>query len=260
MGNIVTGFVRLIPKSGSFNYLPIGDMVTRLCTWYGGLTYHVPVFVRQNEFTLTTDIQFGAKWSIMTGVDAVWALHGSLLNALWWRAHDEGSDHDVIGSIDHTNPDQEPSETEDRLCRYQYDALQITWRTPPEDDLGLAWRREGAVWSLQTGGSYRADNSRCRLGLDTDYWRTMPTTTSLARSSGDKTLSWSNDELIPPPGLLPLCQQYAESIRFLWKGRAVRVHARVVDDIGERWDTFNLDDWDNCADPQWLAANHAGES
>src|SRR5260221_14582850 len=103
MANIATGFVRLFPKNRS--YLLVGDILTLLCGWTGN-SYHVPIVVRQDEFSLVTDFQFGDKWRAIHGNRDIWKKYQSMLEALWWRDFDDGGDHDLIGWIDATGKSQ----------------------------------------------------------------------------------------------------------------------------------------------------------
>jgi hypothetical protein len=54
--------------------------------------------------------------------------------------------------------------------------------------------------------------------------------------------------------LEPLVLERATEVRFLWRGRPVRVYQRRPN----QWFSWCLDDWDNCVDPEWLAAANSG--
>jgi hypothetical protein len=62
-------------------------------------------------------------------------------------------------------------------------------------------------------------------------------------------LWWTLDDM---PAVLttlePAVLADAETVEFLWRGRATRVYQRR----GERWWRWCLDDWDNCMAAGWL--------
>ncbi len=257
MANIATGFVRLFPKHDPHPHLlPVGDILRLLCGWEGR-SYHVPVFVRQNEFSLVTDFQFGDKWAAYHGIEEVWEQYRSDLEAIWWRNYDSGGDHDSIGWIDEAGPSHTLPGHNPRWCCYGFDHLRITWqRGHAIFGVGMPWDKDAYVTSIAIRGSYRAGNDRCNLLLGDPDRSPMPTPTTLTRGYDTDQLTWDLDEFRPPfAQLLSICQTHAESVEFLWNQRLVRCQRSAIHGASGRryWQNYSLDDWDNCVDADWLA-------
>ncbi len=256
MANIATGFVRLFPKEN--HLLQVGDILSLLCNWHGD-SYHVPIFVRQNEFSLVTDIQFGDRWETAHGLDDVWNKHSEALKALWWRNFNDGGDHDNIGWIDDTGSSNGLPEHTPKWCRYGFDHMRITWKSDKlVDDFGLSWDKQDGTWNLEINGSYRAGNDRCNLLLRDQDIKPMPTLTTLTRGRRTDRLYWDNDEFTPRLSQLLLsCEEQADTIEFFWKQRLVRLQRSPQNTGSQRryWQDFCLDDWDNCVDDDWLVFN-----
>jgi hypothetical protein len=260
MANIATGFVRLIPKTNDFYDLPVGDILKLLLSSWEGKSYHVPIFVRQDEVTLVTDFQFGGKWGVTYEAKEVWYEYESVLEAIWLREYDAGGDHDRIMWLDHTDA----SYQQIKRCRYGFDSMRITWkinRVP--DDFGLQWTKSENAWSLAVQGSYFAGNDRCSLGLYDPGNTPMKTLTTLTRGRGiEDELVWVLDEFqLMPTDLISHVQDSTDIVEFFWKGRLVRIQKREATirypslQSKPGWHEYCLDDWDNCVDSDWLAFN-----
>lgn len=259
MANIATGFVRLIPTPQS-QYLPVGDILNLLCSGWRARSYHVPIFVRQNEITLVTDIQLGGRWSVTPQTYKVWMKYRSVLESIWIREFDSGADHDTMVHINHDNYFFYEYKDNFRLCRYGFDHIKITWK--PDFipfEINSHWIKDGDVWSIAMKGSYLAGNDRCLLLLSDAEVTSMKTLTSLTPGRNLERLSWpwDFDELQPlPTEVFSHIENNAVSVEFYWKQRLVRLRRRegkIRSSWQVGWRQYCLDDWDNCVDKDWLA-------
>ncbi len=251
MANIGTGFIRLIPKLPIREYLKVGEILNQLLTW-DGMSYHVPVFVRQHETTFVTDIQLGGKYSGTGGVQDVWDEYAELLDAIWWCNFNDGGDHDIIGWITAKEDSLRRPNHGAIRSRYGFDRLEITWKPGGVqlDTADYAWEKSLDSWTLRITGSYYAGNDRCSLLMDIDP--VMPTQTTATRGLESDISYWHLDEFEPSDiqDILNAYNADAARIAFYWRDRCVQLKER---DHHTKWRTYHMDDWDNCVDPNWLA-------
>lgn len=251
MQNVVTTQVRLFLRH--HGDVPPIDVYMPLLYNSGRGSYHVPVHVRQNFIDPYIDIQFGAA-NYPDGVMQLWNDCKDYFDAIWVRYYAEDQDHDVMFSID------DNGKTDDRLCRYGFDHVRVTWLptdVPPPSTVfgtGLGWKTKDNLWGLNTRGSYLAANFRGELCHDEPKLRPgvgTSTTSSCLMAGG---LNWRYYD-IRPTQLSDFIEQYHDNLRkveFYWKRRLVRADVIHPDEPRWGWSFFSLDDWDNCLDPDYL--------
>jgi len=242
VANIATVATLAVVRPGVPRGRVTGRGLLRVMTRYFGQSYCVSPWRFDDYPRRCIYTQHGEKWSA-TGVDAAWQRYGTFLGAIWVRWYDEGGDHDRLFRYGAGGYDKSD------WCRYAFDTVRLTGETAPPEDGGLRWRPVvPGVWEERSGGTYLAGNDRCDLLLDHP---THPSRTTPVRGhmQGRETLYWKTDM---PPAVAqpePFVLSRATGVEFLWRGRATRVYRRR----GDRWWAWCLDDWDNCADPGWLA-------
>ena len=247
MANIATVAVAAVVKPD----VPRGRVTVRglirAMTHYSGSTYHVPVWGFDDYPRRCLYTQHGEKWS-PTGVDLAWRRYGEFLDSMWVRWYDDGGDHDELFRFE---GDYGPN----AWCRYAFDSVRVLAATGMEPGaLGPGWHEvRPGVWESAVGGTYLAGNDRCNLLLGDPVLpgRTTPVCGRMCARGG---LHWSATELSPAVAeLAPALTPLAEGVELLWRRRPVQIYRRR----GERWWSWNLDDWDNCFDTGWLAARPA---
>lgn len=238
MANIATVQVAAYLRPGASRRSVPGNALLRRLTQYYGISYHVPTWRFDDYPRGVIYVQYGEKWS-PTSVSDAWDGFDEHLDAMWVRWYDDGGDHDRIfiftGDFG-----------ESRLCRYGFDSVRLHATEPP----GAGWRfvRPG-VWEADLSGTYLAGNDRCNLLAELPRMSSCTTPVRGHGLSGPWEL-YPSDEFPPAAhDLAPLVNAIAEGLEFCWHRRPARVYQKR----GGWWWQWNLDDWDNCRDPVWLA-------
>ncbi|MFE9323528.1 hypothetical protein ACIHDR_45515 [Nocardia sp. NPDC052278] len=254
MANIATVFVR-VESAPDAPLWTADDFFRYLLHPHLG-TYYVPLWHRVGDGVF--DLQYGAKWTGGFAIDQIWAVHGDRLRSVWVRYYDDGGDFDVIGHRTAAMAD----ESEFRVCDYWYDGIRLVWRSGWEPDPAQfpKWSATPSGWWYATGERRRrAANERNTLA---DIERPTPTTN--AWFWGTDVQGWHEhlrlfglpQDVLDGAAALALRLQ---RIELRWRGRTVEVVERTdddPDDDAKSWIRLSLDDWDTCADPQYL--NHFG--
>lgn len=248
MHTIATTQARIFLRPGS--QMPPTENWLPMLYSAGHDSYRVPVHVRQSDQSPIIDVQFGAA-NYPEGTQRLWDYHKRHIHAIWVRYH--ADDLDRIFWVTSRGKSQ------DRLCRYAFDHLRVTWRhgeSPPDylaKALGQGWRVHDNLWGLNTEGSYLSSNCRAafchmepllRPGIHTD-------TTSACLMPGG--LNWRYYKL-NPKSLAGFAETYdagIEKVEFYYDRRLVRVEAMHPEEPAWGWAFFASDDWDNCADPYY---------
>jgi hypothetical protein len=227
MANIATVFVRVQPIDDA---ITAQDVFDALMSPERG-TYHVPLWQREDDGFI--DVQYGARWSGVSAVSFLWDAFGDRLGSVWVRFYDDGGDFDVIGHRTLAMPDDAPW----RVCEYWYDAVRLTSRSGATEwrDLGERLRR--------------AANERDGLG---EIERDTPTTPASVWAHESCLDLWRSYGV--PDGIVDELLAREPDLRraeLCWRGRPVEVAERVGR-AQDRWVRWALDDWDTCADPDYL--------
>ncbi|WP_433219774.1 hypothetical protein ACQP00_16140 [Dactylosporangium sp. CS-047395] len=227
MANIATVFVRVQPVDGAE---VAAEEVLGLLMDPGRGSYHVPVWHRAG----VVDVQYGARWSGVSAVEQIWDGIGERLRSVWVRYLDSGADFDRIG---HRTAGLAGT-VDWRICEYWYDEVRLI----PAGG-GEPWRAEG-LWLR------RAENDRSVLG---DAQLDSPTTPASAYPWRDFLGQWRSygvaDTVLDAIGSTIDSLERAE----LWsRGRPVEVAQRVGPGPGRAWARWSLDDWDSCADAEYV--------
>ncbi|NEW38638.1 hypothetical protein GV794_16655 [Nocardia cyriacigeorgica] len=260
MANIASVFVRLSLRD-SADEMTEQEVLDELLGSHG--TYHVPVWSRRSDATI--DAQFGVKWGAAGLAERLWAAWSAHLSTVWVRWYDDGGDFDDIEHRPIARSTREHSKytyrggTWIRRCRYRYDGIRITWRheIPQAATLGgWLWRRDGSAVVADAAGDYLAGNPRCDLSDDPQL--ATPTTPTRGLFSFEGGLDhelyrWWREAGLPgslSDDDLSLILSCGDRLELLWKGRPVMV--LLPENSPGSWRVYSLDDWDNCADPDYL--------
>jgi hypothetical protein len=251
MANIATVAVAAFVATGVTRGRVTAHGLLRAMTRFYGCTYWVPTWTYDDYPRGCIYVQYGEKWSPI-GVIQAWERYGRFLDAIWVRWNDSGSDHDAIFR---TNADDSGAGEQ---CRYWFDKVRV-YAAEGFDlrALGGGGRlvRPG-VWEVDCGGSYLASNGRSDLGSREYPALPSRTTRVCVRHLGRGPLGWSADEMPAEVAQLePVILSAATGVEFFWHGRATRLYSRRA----EFWGRWCLDDWDNCAHPDWVADRAARE-
>jgi hypothetical protein len=221
-----------------------GRALLRAMTRRFGSSYYVPAW-SYNDYTYACAYtQHGEKW-FPHGVAGAWKRYGRSLEAIWVRWYDSGDDHDTIFRYD------AGGYRTGVKCRYAFDAVRVSGELGLNTQAaGQPWRLASpGLWEARVVGSYLAANDRCDLG-DRPLHPSRTTPVRAQTLGPRELLRWAADEM--PASLVHLesnLLSQAACIQFFWRRRMTRVYRPR----GERWWRWCLDDWDNCADPGWLA-------
>ncbi|MBF6412786.1 hypothetical protein [Nocardia cyriacigeorgica] len=260
MANIATVFVRMNLRDPADELA--GQEVLDDVLGSGG-TYHVPTWSRRTDDVL--DVQFGAKWGAGGLAEKLWARWSTRVTSVWVRWYDDGGDFDDIEHRPVSRSMRERKEytyrggTWIRRCRYRYNGIRVSWRTelPGAATLGgFLWRRDGTALVAGAAGDYLAGNDRCDLSDDPEIH--TPTTPARSLFSFEGGLDhelyrWWREAGLPgslSDDDLSLILSCGDRLELLWDGRPVMV--MLAENSPGTWRVYSLDDWDNCADPDFL--------
>jgi hypothetical protein len=229
VANVATIFVRAEPLDAA---LTADDLLSAVISPERN-SYNVPVWHAAVDGFI--DLQYGARWSGVPAPEFIWERYGDRLASLWVRYYNDGGEFDEIAHRTAGMTKTSPW----RLCEYHYDSLLLTSRT-------------GAVRRRELGPQQRrAANERDILG---EIERDTPTTPATLYA-WEKTYWLESWRAYGVPGetmdeVTALAPDLLRA-ELRWEGRPVEVAERVGP-RASHWIRWSLDDWDTCADLDYL--------
>ena len=216
--------------------------------------YEVPVVFRADAHNRWLDLQYGEVEQ--PDLTALYETYAPIVESVWFRWLERFADFDQLCvSVD---PAEAPLIC--GICTYQFDSIRVTWRDHATlNNFGFDWYKDGNVWTVSLNETYYAGNHRSRLTWDIAPTYDTPTSWVSGEPISDWLFGrWVNNKPIEEWRGMPrrlqtigrVFSKWARQIEFFYRGRLVRVN--VWDDDNDMWWELNLDDWDNCAAPEWL--------
>lgn len=184
----------------------------------------------------------------------------NFVTEIWYRfGHGDGGI-DYIGCF--STSDKWKIEIDIQLrqsCRYTFDKMIVKWHKLPQSKLidTFDWTKKGKEWELSFEHEYWAFNSRF-----SEFWKNSrykkqirhvsPTTDIIGESSWD---GWFYEFSKKNSDIAEIFIQNAVEILCYRNNRVVKIiRFNPEAEYKNDWFTeYNLDYWDNCINPEWLA-------
>lgn len=261
MSNIYTEFARLYFRPGVTMTAPeIEELLERILDECG--SYWVPVTYDLADPTYI-DLQYGSGKG--AGLHNLEDDHLSLVEDIWVRLADEGSDHDVIyrwsPALGHTYHDGYPRK---QVCRYGFDEIEIVLAKDNRE----AWIPSGIPWQItpegyraECFGSYSTLNERIDMDLGPRARLHTPRKPSDGFSAESTPCYDVQMPMLPNARaelgkLLELKQKGIERIELRYWGRLVHIAQWALyhyDENEVEWQHRSGDTWQNCLDEEFVA-------
>jgi|GEM_PF-2318868 len=280
MSNIYTYQVRIVLKPNMM-LTNLEDIVNILLANYRhpGRSY-IPFHIQHKRRIV--DIQFGTNgggyayikrvWEIF-GIESMWEYYVNLDNifslneysllevipalspiaSIWVRETDEGAISDKLYVFDSKSHDFRDA----KKVTYAFDTVTLTGAIQYEI-LSDEWKQvDSETWVLKRTGVYLSNNSRI------DNPTPIPLPENLDLGECEREIDYVEypplSRLYEMPDFLTNIEvdiwKQAETLEFYYRERLVRKFQRcsIPAHLDNGWIEINLDYWDNCVNPEWLA-------
>lgn len=252
---IHTHFIRFYARIGQ-TLPPEADLLALL-----DKNTFVPLITRSKTPDQCLDVQFGSERVYTNALLAKLKEQPAIadkLDSLWVRIHGQHADPDMLQHVDIVSDTMQGYR-----CLYRFDRIKVRFHERvqlPTDEENL-WEKTDRTWNLYAEGTYQGANDRSLIFED--EFPKSPTPTS--PTMGNLTmLRPSLPPLIESPlgfeAQITRFSGLADSIKFYYQDHIVQVWQRVSQNALKTqfrgrdpfYYCFCLDDWENCASPEWL--------
>jgi hypothetical protein len=230
LANIATIFVRLTPggriheTGGRWPGISEAEILAILLASYHGSSYCVPLWLWSHDGK-GLEIQYGAKWGPNAGPVDLWERREEAdIGSIWVRWFDSGGEFDLIYAAPELPPGRSP-------CRYAFDEIEV--------------RIGDAIERRPLAGTYLCGNDRGLPKFD------HPLPPSPTTPPGSSTSLPGDIQPAESAAIIRDLRERATSVSFFFRKRLVH----LAEQRWGRWADYALDDWDNCADPEFVRAS-----